>query len=170
MNTNRSEPAARAPFISSALDALERTIAFVAGSAFLTVFLLTLLNITSRNIGGIALLWIPGLTRLLFVWTVLLGTTVLYRRGDHLVMDYFVSMTGARTRARLTLMVDAIMIPFLALIIYHSERVVRVRMRIPYETWRFPTGYAYLALPVCGALMILFAFERIHKQRKELHR
>jgi TRAP-type C4-dicarboxylate transport system permease small subunit len=34
-------------------------------------------------------------------------------------------------------------------------------MRISFETWPVPTGYAYLAVPVSAAILLAFALERL---------
>ena len=45
---------------------LDTTLTLIAGLLFGTLFLVTVLNIVLRNLGGIAWLWIPGMTKLLF--------------------------------------------------------------------------------------------------------
>jgi TRAP-type C4-dicarboxylate transport system permease small subunit len=34
-------------------------------------------------------------------------------------------------------------------------------MRIPFDTWDLPTGYAYVAIPICGAIMIAVTLVRM---------
>jgi TRAP-type C4-dicarboxylate transport system permease small subunit len=36
-------------------------------------------------------------------------------------------------------------------------RIFRVRLDIPFDTWDFPTGWAYLAVPAAALLMIVFS-------------
>jgi len=34
-------------------------------------------------------------------------------------------------------------------------------MRIPFDTWDLPTGYAYMAVPICGAIMTAVTLVRM---------
>ena len=138
----------------------------LAGITFSGLFLVTILNITLRNLGGVTWLWIPGMSRLLFIWTVFLGTAVLYEREDHLIMDFFVNKMKASKRAKLDLIINSVFLIFLALLIIYGLMVVRVRMGISFETWNFPTAYAYLAAPVSGIIMIFLCINKLLKLLK----
>ena len=134
---------------------------FVLAALFMILFLVTMLNIVLRNIGGVTWLWIPGFMRLVFIWLVFLGITVAYRRGDHLIVDLFMKSLGPKGRSRLTLAIESAQLPFFALLLAFGIEVARVRMRISFETWQVPTGYAYLAVPVSAAILLAFALERL---------
>ena len=135
----------------------------LSGVLFIGVFAVTVLNITLRNLGGVTWLWIPGVSRLLFIWTVFMGTAVLYERNDHLVMDFFVSKLAPQKRARLELAINFVFLAFLVVFLMYGLSIAKVRMRISFETWKFPTGVAYLAAPISGAFMILFCINKIRR-------
>ena len=144
-------------------DGLHWFLARASGVLFGGVFLVTVLNITLRNLGGVTWLWIPGLSRLLFIWTVFMATAVLYERHDHLIMDFFVSKFSPRRRKTLELSINIVFLVFLVLFVLYGLSIARVRMRISFETWKFPTGVAYLAAPVSGAIMMLFCVNKIRR-------
>lgn len=131
------------------------------GILFLVFFILNLLRIGLRYLWGIAWLWEPDLSRLLFVWIVFLGTTVLYSRKEHLGVDYFLIRMKPRTREKVGLLIEVATLLFLAVLVWKGLEVTKVRMRIPFDTWDLPTGYAYVAVPVCAAVMIGLTGERI---------
>lgn len=149
------------------IDRLERILGTISGVLFTTVFLLTLTNIVSRNLGGVAIRWIPGMIRMSFIWSVLLAAVILYRRDDHLMVDYFVQKMNLSVRRIVLALTDLVTLPFFALVVINGMRISRVRMRISYETWNFPTGYAYLALPVAAAMMLIINIERLNRIRKD---
>jgi TRAP-type C4-dicarboxylate transport system permease small subunit len=155
--------------MSTFLRYLEKALETVSGLLFLNVFLFTLVNIISRNLGGVAIRWLPGVIRMSIIWSVLLATAVLYRRDDHLMVDYFLGKMGSRTRLWVQRITDILTIPFFTLVIIHGWRISIVRMRISFETWRFPTGYAYMALPVAAAVMLLINIERLLKRKEQTH-
>ena len=142
----------------------------VATVTFISLFLVVVLNIVLRNVFGATWLWIPGMSRLLFIWTVFLGTVVLYERHDHLVMDFFVSKMRDRNRARLELVINLVFLVFDILLIVNGFRVVRIRRGIPFETWNFSTSWAYLAVPAAAILMLYLCLNKLrHYAKGELY-
>jgi TRAP-type C4-dicarboxylate transport system permease small subunit len=132
-----------------------------AGALFLILFLLNILRIFLRYFLGIAWLWEPDFSRLLFIWIVFIGATVLYAGKGHLVIDFFLNRMQQNTRERMHFIIDLITAIFLAILVSRGIEITRVRMRIPFDTWDLPTGYAYMAVPICGAIMILITLVRM---------
>ena len=144
-------------------DKIQKALAIVAGALFAGVFVVTILNIVLRNVAGIAWLWIPGASRLMFIWTVFLGAAVLYYHNDHLLMDYFVAKITPKNRRTFDLIINGVFLVFLVLIIVYGTEIARVRMRISFETWKFPTGVAYFAAPVASSFMALFCVNKLRQ-------
>ena len=142
-------------------EVLDKGLAIVTGVLFGGLFLVTVLNIVLRNLGGIAWLWIPGMTKFLFIWTVFLGTAVLYNRNDHLVMDFFSNRFSAVRRRVLDIVIHAVFLVLLLVLVIYGFIVVEIRMGIPFETWQFSTGYAYLAVPVAAIFMTYFCVSKL---------
>jgi TRAP-type C4-dicarboxylate transport system permease small subunit len=140
---------------------LLQAVQLLAGTAFTALFVVTLLRILLRNVIGISWFWIDGFSRLSFIWTVFLGASSLYATDDHLVMDFFVGKMNATARKRLALAINLVFLLFVLALIYYGFLVFKVRLRIPYTYWNVPTGYAYLAAPVCGILMLLFCLQKL---------
>lgn len=138
-----------------------RSLEWIAGYLFLTLFVLNILRIFLRYFLGAAWLWEPDLSRLLFIWIVFLGATVLYVGGGHLVVDLLLTRLEPKTRARAHFLIDAVTAIFLLVLVLKGVEVTRVRMRIPFDTWDLPTGYAYMAVPISALLMILGTIMRM---------
>lgn len=152
--------------IQKIMTRLLQGVRFLAGSAFTALFLVTLTRIVLRNLLGITWFWIDGFSRLSFIWTVFLGAAALYATDDHLVMDFFVGKMSAAARRRLALAINLVFLVFVAALIYYGFLVFKIRLRIPYTYWNVPTGYAYLAAPVCGILMLLFCLHKLALQAR----
>jgi TRAP-type C4-dicarboxylate transport system permease small subunit len=133
----------------------------VAGALFCALFVLNILRIAMRYIAGSAWIWLPDVSRLLFIWTVFVGASVLVGRNGHLLMDYFLEKMGATARTVAQVVIQLGQILFCLVMVTGGTRIAIVRMRIPFDTWDAPTGWAYLAVPVCGALMIAFSLNNI---------
>jgi TRAP-type C4-dicarboxylate transport system permease small subunit len=145
------------PWIVRAIGSLE----WFAGALFLLLFLLNMLRIFLRYCFGIAWLWEPDFSRLLFIWIVFIGATVLYVGKGHLMVDYFLNRMGSNARERMHFIIDGVTAIFLVILVIKGIEVTRVRMGIPFDTWDLPTGYAYAAVPICSALMITVTLLRM---------
>jgi TRAP-type C4-dicarboxylate transport system permease small subunit len=132
-----------------------------AGILFLTLFVLNILRIFLRYFLGVSWLWEPDFSRLLFIWIVFIGATVLYVGKGHLMVDFFLNRTKSKTRERMHFIIDLVTTLFLFVLVLKGIEVTRVRMRIPFDTWDLPTGYAYLAVPICSAIMTVVTMIRM---------
>lgn len=132
-----------------------------AGVLFLILFLLNMLRIFLRYCFGIAWLWEPDFSRLLFIWIIFIGATVLYAGKGHLLVDYFLGRMGSNRRERMHFIIDGVTAIFLATLIIKGIEVTKVRMGIPFDMWDLPTGYAYVAVPICSAFMMTVTLLRM---------
>ncbi|MEX1333759.1 MAG: TRAP transporter small permease [Candidatus Limnocylindrales bacterium] len=147
--------------LTRSLDAFAWFLEHVVALAFATLFAVVVLNIVLRNVAGIAWLWIPAVARLLFVWIVFLGVAAALRRNEHLVVDFFQRRMPRRLQKAVVLGIHLVSLPFFAMLLVYGLQVARVRMRIPFDTWQFPTGWAYMAVPVAAVILIVFTLERL---------
>ena len=132
-----------------------------AGIFFTLLFVVNILRILLRNFIGITWFWIPGFSRLVFIWTVFLATTALYATDDHLIMDFFINKMQPGRKRKLQIVINFVFLVLVLVLITYGFMVFQVRMRVPYTSWNFPTGYAYLAVPVCGILMLFFCLNKL---------
>src|SRR4030065_2692543 len=86
---------------------------WVTGTLFLALFLLNILRIFVRYFWGVAWLWEPDFSRLLFIWIVFIGGTVLYAGKGHLVVDFFITRMKPHVQKRMHFIVDLVMLIFL---------------------------------------------------------
>lgn len=137
----------------------------VAGVIFLILFSLGIVRIAMRYLAGAAWIWLPDFSRLLFIWVVFIGASVLVARNEHLVMDFFVARMKPAAARKLGMVIRFCELAFFAVMLVGGVRIVEVRMRIPFDTWDFPTGWAYLAVPVCAVFMIVFSVNTMMQSR-----
>ena len=147
--------------ITHLLDRFAALLEYLLAAGFMALFAVTILNIVLRNVAGIAWLWIPAFSRFVFIWVVFLGIAAATRRNEHLVVDLLERRLTGRRRRGLLIAIHGALLPFYTMLLYYGANVAKVRMRIPFDTWRFPTGWAYLAVPVAAALLLVFTIERL---------
>lgn len=143
---------------------------WVAAALFMGVFGLNVVQVTLRYLIGTTWLWVPDLLRLMFVWMVFLGASVLYEMGGHLAVDFLVLRLPPRHRRVVAVVVESAAIAFFIILIFKGIEIAEKRMRVPFDTWDIPTGYAYAAIVVAAALMLLIGVDRLIDQIRTIIR
>ncbi len=143
------------------LNYLVKLMQIISGIFFILLFIINVVKIILRYFWGISWIWIPDFSRLIFIWMVFLGTSVLFYYNDHLLMDFFVKKMGKPLLRKVNLVIDFSLIVFFLVLIFRGYEIAIVRMKIPFDMWSIPTGYAYASIPFCSILMLVFTIERI---------
>jgi TRAP-type transport system small permease protein len=134
---------------------MDRILTTAIGAGLIGIFLLNLYQVGGRYLFGIGAVWIPDVTRFLFIWMVFLGTALMHLQKRHLIID-FVQLRMPRPLRRATeALISAGMLLMAVLLVVVGWRIMQIRMDIPYTGWEVSTGYAYLAVPVAAALIAL---------------
>jgi TRAP-type C4-dicarboxylate transport system permease small subunit len=95
-----------------------------------------------------------------------MGTTVLYDRHEHLIMDFFVTKLSKGKRIKLEIFINLIFLCFNFVLVYYGIKVVGIRRGIPFGTWELSTAYAYAALPAAGLIMIYLCINKLRHYMK----
>ena len=143
------------------LDTLDRILLSGAALCFFVIFAVSMVEIILRSVFGKSLLWTNDLCVLLSSWTMLLGGAVVVHRGDHLIVDFLVNMMPKRIQLVVNLVTRILFFVVAAVLAYNGVIVAQLRMGLYYTTLRWPTGLAYLALPVFGVCSCLFLLDKI---------
>jgi len=100
--------------------------------------------------------WVEETSRFLFIWLSFLGAALAVERMVHIRIDFFAQLFSPRPRLVLEILVYLAMVVFATVMTYEGALVaVRAGDRSP--VLLIPMSYAYLALPVSGGAIILFA-------------
>ncbi|HUH04916.1 MAG TPA: TRAP transporter small permease subunit [Kofleriaceae bacterium] len=150
------------PAPARAIERLGDLLFWLAGLLLLAVFAVNVFNVAARYAFGLGYVWLPDLSRILFVWMIFLGGAAAYIRGQHLVIDVVRTRLRARTRGASELLINAGLAAFFLFLIGAGVRITTVRMRIPYDSWdAVPTAVAYAAVPTAAAIMLLATLVRL---------
>jgi len=108
--------------------------------------------------------WTEELAGFQLGWLALLGAAYAYRRGMHLGLGLFYDrMTPRGRRAADVIGAGSVMLFSLAVLVYGGVRLVSLTLELRQITaaLRWPMGVVYAVIPVSGALMAVFALERL---------
>jgi TRAP-type transport system small permease protein len=119
------------------------------------------LGVWSRYVMRATFQWYDEVARLCFVWMIFLGAALAVRRGAHFRLHLLIDRFGATNRRRVDLLVTLIVIGFAAVLVAGGIAIAPLARRQVTDSLEISMLWFYGALPVGGALMILFALPQI---------
>lgn len=130
---------------------------WVAGTFFGIIFAINVAQIVLRQFDG-GWIWVSDLSRLLFAWMVMLGAAAAYGKREHIVASFLVERVPDRWQWLPALAVRVIELLVGLILVLAGIQVAQNRGQIDYiQLEGVSTGWAYLSVPVLGALILLFA-------------
>ena len=142
------------------LDWLEATLMLLCGFTLFAFSLSVVCDIVTREIGR-PWLWLQEVTSTFFIYGIFIGAAVATRRNDHLFLAAVgESMTGRPRQIVETAIRLVVIAVGLFLVWFGYVNFLRgfASFRMPSMT---PIASLYAAIPISGALIVLFAFEQL---------
>ena len=138
--------------ISSAMIAIMVTVAFV--------------NVITRYFIKMSLAWTEELEVNLFVWLVLLGTALAFKKGGHLGMSFIYEKFSPKYRKVLFAMSIGLGTVFFVVLAYLGYLEVRdeIALSVTTESLGIPVYIYTIATPVLSVLIIIRIFQAAVKQ------
>jgi TRAP-type C4-dicarboxylate transport system permease small subunit len=131
---------------------IERGLAMV----FIAFTLLSFLQVIARYAFGHPITWTEELSRYMFVWVVFVGAGVAERDRAHITLDFIVSRLSPGVNYWLGLANGVLCIAMvLILFVWYGWSLTLVSMRQQSPFGGPPVGFATLAIPVGGLLMVI---------------
>jgi len=142
------------------LDALESMLMVLCGVCLSGFTASTLIDVITRE-SGHPLLFLQEVTSAFFVYGIFIGTAAATRRNDHLFLSAITEKMSGATRRCFEVFNRAVVCAVgLAMVGFGWQNFLTGfgSFRMPSM---LPIAYLYIAIPVCGALVALFALEQI---------
>lgn len=143
-----------------ALDNLELFLMIVSGLTLLGFSLSVCADIVTRTIGH-PWLWLQEVTSTFFIYGIFFGAATATRRNDHLYLTAFAESMHGRSRLIAELAIRLIVLVIAICMVYYGYlNYLRGfgSFRLPSNT---PIASLYAAIPISGALILLFTIEQI---------
>lgn len=137
--------------LKSFLDHFEE---YAAGLIMAVLLVVLGLQVVTRVMGA-SLSWTEEAARYLFIYVIWFGASGAVRDRSHIGIAFLVNFLPPRLRLALALVTNALVLFFLANVVYWGWRAVLRQWDIPTAAIELPTGLVYLALPVTCALMVV---------------
>jgi TRAP-type C4-dicarboxylate transport system permease small subunit len=119
------------------------------------------LGVFSRYVMHATFQWYDEVARLCFVWMVFLGAAVAVRRGAHFRLHLLIDRFGPRLRRVTDLGVALVVLLFGVVLVAGGVAMYPVARRQVSDSLELSMLWFHGALPVGGALMILFSLPHL---------
>ncbi|MBW8637300.1 TRAP transporter small permease [Hoeflea sp. WL0058] len=140
--------------LKSLLQHLDRSEEYLACAMLFVLYLMLTFTIVMRFGFSIGYSWIEELSRVVFVWVVMLGAAAAMRRGTHIRLTFGIEMFKGRagTVARLT--GEVLLLAFCLATAWYGLQLILSTLRVSYT---LPSSgmsmfWAYLSVPVSFGL------------------
>ena len=119
------------------------------------------LGVWSRYVLHATFQWYDEVARLCFVWMVFLGAASAVRRGAHFRLHLLIDRLGPGLRRATDLVVGLLVVVFGGVLVAGGVAMWPVARRQVSDSLELSMVWFYGALPVGGALMILFSLPQL---------
>jgi TRAP-type C4-dicarboxylate transport system permease small subunit len=119
------------------------------------------LGVWSRYVLHATFQWYDEVARLCFVWMVFLGAAVAVRRGAHFRLHLLIDRFGPRLRRVIDLVVTLLVMGFGGVLVAGGVAMYPLARRQVTDSLELSMLWFYGALPIGGALMILFSLPHL---------
>jgi TRAP-type transport system small permease protein len=133
-----------------------RVLDWSAAALLFAILCITTARVAGRYLFGISLPWSEELTRLLFIWLILVGAA----RTRHMSIDLLPDALGPRAALALRLFALALGVGLLALMVRQSFVLIDLTAFDRFTALGVSVQYLYWAVVVGGGLWILLSLAR----------
>jgi len=119
--------------------------------------LLVSANVFARYVMEMGWLWAEEVSRLVFVWTVFLGSYVALHRKQHMAIEFVVARMSVPYRRLVLAVARLAVVVFLAVMVWSGANLVLTTLDLGRITpiLGISAAWGYLSVPVAGVLMAL---------------
>jgi TRAP-type C4-dicarboxylate transport system permease small subunit len=151
---------------SRAMNGVQRICMVMAGICLVVITIIIPWGVFTRYVLNVGSSWPEPMAVLLMIWFSFLSAAICYRENLHIAVGILPGMLTGAPRIVLGWIVEICMITISVFMLYYGVKLV-------HTTWfqsiaEFPmisTGISYLPVPIGGAIVTLFAIERLWSGR-----
>ena len=105
-------------------------------------------QVVARKVFSSSPIWTGELSRFLMVWAIFLGSSIAFRKREHLGVDYFVGLIPLRLQRILSVVVDIVLLIVLLYIAYYGWQLCAFVKQQVSPALRISMSLPYLAVPL----------------------
>ena len=151
--------------VAGALTAV-RAVCIVQATA---LFLIVVLAVIGRYVFGRSLTWTEEVPRYLLIWISFLGAAACVARREHVGFDVLFNKFSAPVRRWLGALIGALILGFGWIVFRYGIVFVKDFGPDMMETIPYTNYWYYVAVPISGALLLLFGLKNIFDALRGRH-
>ena len=141
---------------------MDRGIDIATMAVTFILFVVVVIQVTSRYVFNRPTVWTEELARYLFIWIVFLGIYIAYRDHRHLRIDYLVTRLSGVSRRAVEITGRLVLTAFLLATLWYAPGFLRITARQPSPTLRIPMALIYAVFPLSSLMILLhLAYEML---------
>lgn len=148
---------------------VERVFLTIATLLFATFICAIIYQVFARSILAWSVRWTDEVALMCFVWSIFMGAAVALRRGMHYVIDILPPVFVTSTNL-LRLFGSLACLPLIYVLCTHGLTFANMGWRRDSIALELPLFYTFIAIPIAGSAMVLFALEVIIDDTRRLLR
>lgn len=137
---------------------IERIEENIIGVSLLLVTFVLCINVLLRYVFNASSIWAEELIRYVMIWITFIGSSVCFRRGIHVGIDFILSFTSDRASRFVHMFVTLMSIVFMMFMFKFSLDLFLFSMKTGQITpaMQIPLYWVYLAIPLSSILSLIY--------------
>lgn len=135
---------------------------------FVGMVALSILQVICRYVLKVSLSFTEELARFFFIWVTFLGTAMAMKKGQYVKMELLLGAVPPIVRTALEFIGRVISACIYLVMIGGGVAVMWKTMDQTSAALNLPMSFVYLAVPVCGALMLLISLDGGDSSKSEI--
>lgn len=143
----------------------------VIGASLLVVTFVLVLNVILRYIFNASSVWAEEFIRYVMIWITFIGSSVCFRRGIHVGIDFILSFTSDRASRFIHMFVTLMSIFFMLLMFKFSFDLFLFSVNTGQITpaMQIPLYWVYLAIPLSSILSLIYLVRILINLKRGVH-
>ena len=148
------------------INILTKSIEKIITVLFITMTIITFIQVLSRYIFGASFFWAEEIGRFSMIWIAFLGAAVGVSKGAHTRIDFFINLLPRNIKKWVEVLNHLICMGFVVVLIYNIIPVISITMKNLSPGLKIPMGVVYSSLFISGLLMVVYFPLRIYEEIK----
>jgi TRAP-type C4-dicarboxylate transport system permease small subunit len=135
---------------------LARALEYLLALMLVVITLLVFANVLTRYVLMYSIIWSEEVARFAFIWLIFIGTAVAIKRKAHFHLSLFEFADGSIAKRGTEALATLAVLALSFVLVHQGIALVGSTMGQSSPNIGIPMGYAYVAIPLAGALILVF--------------
>lgn len=111
----------------------------------------------------LSLVWTDELARYTFIWSVMLGTVVVFKHKKHIVIDFLGNLFPKAVNTTLQVLIRVGLLYLFYVLLRYGWILTLQTWNVPTTSLEIPTGLVYLSVPLASSLLIMYTLIELYQ-------